>query len=592
MIVVLGIVAVTIVLFITEPVSVEVTALLIMVLLIILEPWTKISVAEGVSGFSNPATLTVLAMLILSEGIRRTGLVQLMAEWVGKLAGNSERRQLAATIAMSGPVSGFINNTPVVALLVPVISDMAHKAKTSPSKLLIPLSYASMLGGMLTLIGTSTNLLASDLSRRWLGHGFSMFEFTQLGAIVLIVGALYLMLFAPRLLPERVQPRETFVENYEMSGYLTEVEVADDSPLIGQALSDSLLRSRLDFQVVRVRRDGELCQSDFKPLVVRAGDCYLIRASENVLTMLTREQGLEIAGSLTGGPARGDVDAKMVELVIPTNSTLEGQTLGELSLAEQYGFNVLALRRRGENILEALDEIALRAGDTLLVYGDDSVFERLAHHDDVILIDHTKVEPERRSKIPLAVAIIVAVVGLAALDIMPILVSSMAGAVLMMVFGVVRPTEVYDSVSWEVFFLLAGIIPLGIALEQTGTAEFLGTAIAATSTILPAIVVLWVFYIATGLITEVISNNASVVLMIPVAIGAAETMGANPFAFVLAVTFAASTAFLGPIGYQTNLFVYGPGGYRVADFLRIGAPLQILLSIVTVAGIDFFWGVV
>ena len=593
MIVVFGIIAVAVVLFVTEPFPIEVTALLVMVALIVLGPWTQVSVEEGVSGFSNPAALTVLAMLILSEGVRRTGVVQTVADWAIKLAGNSQRRQLALTMGMSGPVSGFINNTPVVALLVPVVSKMAHRGNTSPSKLLLPLSYASMFGGMLTMIGTSTNLLASDISGRTIGQEFSLFEFTHLGVIVLVTGMAFLMFAAPRLLPERVKPRESSVESFEMGGFLSEVQVATGSPLIGQSLSESLLTNQEDFEVVRVRRGDELYRRNFEEMKIQAGDDYLIRASQQVLAELIHRQGLEIAAHRQGGDREsysGRDDAEMAQMVVPRNSSLESTKVGDLAAAEDQPWSILAVRRRRENFQESLDEIRLRAGDMLLGYGTEEIFESLSRQDDIVLVSRLQNATQRRSKVPHALAIIFAVIAVAALDILPILVTAMAGAVIMMMVGIVRPGEVYDSLRWEVYFLLAGIIPLGIALEQTGAAEYLGDLIASTGEALPAIAVLWVFYLATGLITAVISNNASVVLMIPVAIETAGTIEANAFAFVMAVTFAASTAFLSPIGYQTNLFVYGPGNYKVSDFLRLGAPLQLFLSVITVAGIALFWG--
>jgi di/tricarboxylate transporter len=251
---------------------------------------------------------------------------------------------------------------------------------------------------------------------------------------------------------------------------------------------------------------------------------------------------------------------------------------------------VLAFRSRGELIRERLDRIRIRVGDTLLVQAAADSIDRLSRNRDFI-VGH---EPERPSyrtnKIPHAVAIIAGVVALPAMGMVPIVVSALAGVAAMVVTGVLKPTEIYDSVDWNVIFLLAGVIPLGIALEQTGAAALIGQAVAASADVLPALGVLWVFYVVTALVTNVISNNASVVLMIPVAIEASNQLGANAFAFVLAVTFAASTAFMTPVGYQTNLFVYGPGGYKFADYFRVGAPLQFLLSLVTVGGIAVFWG--
>ena len=592
MLVVLAVIGFALVLFTVEWVPVDVTAIISMVLLMVLEPWTQISPVEGISGFSNPATVTVLAMLILSVGVSRTGAVQRVGSVMADFAGDDPHRQLAATVTVAGPSSGFINNTPVVAILVPVISDLAHQGKSSPSKLLMPLSFASMLGGTLTVIGTSTNILASDISGRLLGHPFDMFEFTGLGALVLVVGVIYLLTVGRWLIPERVKPREDLIEEYELSEYLTEVVVREDSPLVGLTVEDAIRETDFDVDVLQIDRGDERFVEPIGPVEIHAGDVFKVRTDRRTLTRLMAVDGLDLIGTdLTEEELETETSEQtLVELVITSGSDLVGETLESTTFRQRYGANVLAFRSRGELIRERMDRIRIRVGDTLLVQAPAEGIDRLSQNRDFI-VGH---EPERPSyrteKIPLAILIIAGVVGLPALGVLPIVVSALAGVAAMVISGVLKPTEIYESVDWNVIFLLAGVIPLGIALEQTGAAALIGGAVAASADVLPAIGVLWVFYMVTALVTNVISNNASVVLMIPVAIEAAARLDARAFAFVLAVTFAASTAFMTPVGYQTNLFVYGPGGYRFSDYFRVGAPLQLLLSFVTVAGISFFWG--
>jgi di/tricarboxylate transporter len=593
MLVVFAIILVAIFLFIIEPFPIEVTALLIMVTLIVLEPFTQITPQEGISGFSNPATITVLAMLIISEGVRRTGLVQLLGEWMSRLAGDSEARQRGVTILAAGPISGFVNNTPVVALMVPVVSDMGHRGQTSPSKLLIPLSYASMLGGMLTLVGTSTNLLASNVSGRLLDHPFSMFEFTQLGVVVLVVGSIYLMTLAPRLLPSTVEPRADHLSRYELKSYLTEVRVDEGSALVEMTIADAEEATDFDFEIVQLLRRGQLVRPT-RDARIRPGDALVVRASREVIAQLARASDLNLS---IIPPSERTSDAEdtegalcLAEVVIPSGSAIVDRKLGYLGTHEQLAGTLLAVRRHGAVIRDRLEELELQSGDTLLLQGAKEQLEQLRGRDDVLLLEVQRPEEQRREKIPLVLLIVAAVIGIAALDIYSILVTSLAGVVVMLASGVLRPDELYESMRWDVFFLLAGIIPLGMALEQTGGAGFIGDLVAKSHLVLPTAVVLWLLYVCTGLITEVISNNASVILMLPVAIGAATQIGANPFAFVLAVTFAASMAFMGPIGYQTNLFVYGPGGYKFTDFIKVGAPLHLILSITVTAGIALFWG--
>ncbi|ELZ05806.1 SLC13 family permease [Natrialba aegyptia] len=614
MIVVFGVVVLALVFFLTERLPVDVTAILLIVILVVLEPWTGIDPATGISGFANEATITVLAMLILSGGISRTGIVQELGRRMAAFAGTSVRKQLFATVAATSPVSGVLNNTPVVALLVPVVTDVANRGNTSPSKLLIPLSYASQVGGMLTLIGTSTNILASDVSAR-LGttypelHRFSMFEFTRLGLIVALVGGLYLIFVSHYLLPERVPPRADYLAEYAVSDYVADVAVVPGSPLVDGTVGDAteILGPDIDIvQVVRDRsrdRDREAgADSDSTPgravaprqdLPLTEGDILVVRTNRDAITELADIPGVEpVARPQSVAGLSTDADAGILtELVISLDSRLVGDRLDPEAFRDEFSAAVLGLRSRGELVSERIVGKRLDVGDTLLVQAPPETLDRLARRGDMIVAREPPQPDYRTDKAPIAVAIMVGVVAVATLEFYPILIAALAGVVAMVVTGVLEPNELYDAVEWDIIFLLAGVIPLGIALEQTGSAAYLASLVVSTADFLPTLVVLWLFYIVTGLITEVISNNASVVLLLPVAAAAAAGIGSNPFAFVLAVTFAASTAFLGPIGYQTNLFVYGPGGYRFGDYFRVGAPLQLILSVVTVLGIAFFWGV-
>ncbi|ELY98138.1 SLC13 family permease [Natrialba asiatica] len=618
MIVVFGVVVLALIFFLTERLPVDVTAILLIVILVVLEPWTGIDPATGISGFANEATITVLAMLILSGGISRTGIVQELGRRMAAFAGTSVRKQLFATVAVTSPVSGVLNNTPVVALLVPVVTDVANRGNTSPSKLLIPLSYASQVGGMLTLIGTSTNILASDVSAR-LGttypelHRFSMFEFTRLGLIVALVGGLYLIFVSHYLLPERVPPRADYLEEYAVSDYVADVAVVPGSPLVDGTVRDAteILGPDIDIvQVVRNRSRGRGREPETdadsgsrsapgravaprQALPLTEGDVLVVRTNRDAITELAGIPGVEpVTRPQSTAALSADADEGILtELVVSLDSRLVGDRLDPEAFREEFNAAVLGLRSRGELVSERIVGKRLDVGDTLLVQAPPETLDRLARRGDMIVAREPPQPDYRTDKAPIAVAIMVGVVAVATLEFYPILIAALAGVVAMVGTGVLEPNELYDAVEWDIIFLLAGVIPLGIALEQTGSAAYLASLVVSTADFLPTLVVLWLFYIVTGLITEVISNNASVVLLLPVAAAAAAGIGSNPFAFVLAVTFAASTAFLGPIGYQTNLFVYGPGGYRFGDYFRVGAPLQLILSVVTVLGIAFFWGV-
>jgi len=594
MLVVFGIIGGARTLFVTDRVPVDVTALCVIVALMVLEPWTQIAPEDGIAGFANPATITVLAMFALSEGVRRTGFVQWMGDKVVAASGGGFEKKFALLTGLSGSLAGLVNNTPIVAMMVPMITDIARKTNTSPSKLLMLVSFMAMMGGMLTLIGTSTNLLASDIAGRMIGRSSSMFEFTPLGFIVLVCGFLYLLFIGRHLIPERIKPEEELTEEFEMSGYLTEVAVRPGSPLEGCTVRDALRRLQLDADILYLVRDGERFTAPLARKEVRAHDRLMVRADRTTLRRLLDEETLEIvpATALTDGhvDATGG-ERRLVEVLIRPGTPLVGKTLAALHFEPRYEAAVLAIRHGREVIHERMDAVPLDGGDSLLVLASPATFEQLSSDPRFVVGEAEELPFMRPEKTPVALGILAAVVGLAAFEVLPILVSALGGVVAMIVTGCLRPNEVYEAVDWSVIFLLAGMIPLGTALQRTGGAEYLAEQIVAASEALPMLAVLFLFYLVTALVTEVVSNNASVVLMIPVAIDAAQLIGAEPFSFVLAVTFAASTSMLTPIGYQTNLMVYGPGGYRFTDFARVGGPLQLILAVVTTLGIYAFWGV-
>ncbi|WP_246308127.1 SLC13 family permease [Halorarum salinum] len=599
------------VLFVTEPVPVDVTALGLLVTLLLVGPVSTaladaglvagsvelVSVEEGLSGFANAATLTVLAMFVLSEGVRRTGVVQRLGALISRLTGGDESRQLGATIGLVGPVSGLINNTAAVAVLLPMVTDLADRGGTSPSKLLLPLSYASMVGGTLTLIGTSTNILASDLYARLapeaIAREFRMFEFLPLGAVLLVIGSVYLLTVGRWLTPARIEPRADLTEEFEMAEYLTEAVVRADSPLVGRRVESVLEDTTFDVDLVQLIRDRRVFLEPLGQKEIQAGDVFAVRTDRATLVDLLDVEGLDLVPEAT--VAEEDLEAapgpkNLVEVVVAPGSSLVGESLATARFRQRYDATVLALRRGGELIRQRMDDVPLRVGDTLLVQASADSLERLDANRNFIVAQEVERHDYRESRTPVAVGIVGLVVALAALGVMPIVVSALAGALAMVLTGCLRPPEVYEAVQWDVIFLLAGVIPLGIAMESSGAAGLLADAVVAAGDVLPPLLLLGVFYVVTALLTNVVSNNASVVLMIPVAIEAAETLGANPLAFAMAVTFAASTAFMTPVGYQTNLFVYGPGGYKFTDYVRVGGPLQAIFAVVTTIGVDYFFG--
>jgi len=595
-----AIIAIALVLFITEPLPIDIVAIAVVVTLVVLEPWTGVDAATGIGGFSSTATITVLAMFVLSEGIRRTGLINIIGNEIAERYGSSPYKQLLAVLGLSGGTAGFINNTPVVAVMIPMVNTLSRKTGISPSKLLMPVSYAAMLGGMLTLIGTSTNILASDVSGRLIGRPFSMFEFTQLGLLVLFTGVVYLATVGRLLIPERITMSDELIEGFEMTEYLTEVVVGGDSHLVGKTVNQCFTELEVDADIVQLVRDERVFTEPLARKEVRPGDILVLRTDKGSLMTLIETEGLDLAPDAEVTEERlqaeeaevePEAEQQLIEVVISPEASVLGETLESLNFRHRYDATVLAIRRGGEIIHARMDERGLRAGDTLLIQASQETVQRFANDREFIVAQELTLPDFRYKRIPLSLGIVGVVVSLAALDVLPIVISALGGIVAMVATGCVRPNEVYSSVDWSVIFLLAGLIPLGVAMERTGAAEWLATTILVFAVGLSPAVVLGLFYLFTALVTNVVSNNASVVLMIPVAIEAAEAIGADPFTFVLAVTFGASTAVLTPIGYQTNLMVYAPGGYRFTDFFRVGAPLQLLLTVVTTLGLLWIWGV-
>ncbi|WP_418286301.1 SLC13 family permease [Halorubrum sp. DTA46] len=626
--VVFGLIMIALVLFVSEVIPNDVTAIGIVVALAALEPWTGVSATGAISGFANTATITIVAMYMLSAAISNTGLVERLGLHLAALTRGSETRALAATVLTTGPIAGFINNTPVVAVFIPMISDLAKESGVSPSKLLLPLSYAAILGGTLTLIGTSTNLLASEFAATLLPRGaIGMFEFSALGVVVLLVGIAYLMTVGRWLTPARIPVDVDLLAEFDLDDYLTRLRVPADSDAVGLTVEElgaidpvpidesigtdgsgdgvsSGTRSETSATVLQIRRDGEPFLAVDSDRELQAGDILVVHGSLAAADRFREAHDLRRVGgrrvsdrSLDDDTTEGILD----KAVVPETSGFVGETVAETRLAAVYDTTVLAVRREGELIRTGLDDVEIAVGDLLLIQTTPESEAHFAESGDLLTVDAETLDrlddedietiAPLSPKTPVAIAIMAGVVGAAALGVLPIVIAALAGVFLMVVTGCLTASDAYDAVSWNVIFLLAGVIPLGLAMDRTGGASLIAETLVATEAVFSPVAVLLLFTLVTGLLANVITPVATVVLMIPVAVDAAAQMGANGFAFLLAVMFASATSFSTPVGYQTNLMVYGPGGYEFTDFLRVGGPLQILLAVVTTVGIAIIWTV-
>ncbi|QSG11460.1 Di- and tricarboxylate transporter [Halapricum desulfuricans] len=595
--VVFAIVAAAVMLFVSEVIPSDVTALSVLVSLVVFREYTGVDAEAALSGFASTATITILAMYILSAGVRRTGVVSRLERVVAAYAGDSRQRLLGATIGITGPLAGVVNNTPVVALFIPMITDLADRTHTSPSKFLIPLSYAAMLGGTLTLIGTSTNLLASSVAADLgvAGTPFSMFQFTPLGVLVFAVGSVYLLTVSPALLPSRIEPHD-LTEEFGLGGRLARVYVPESSSLIGLTPAQVRTDAIKPLQLVRGEETFVAAGSD---RTIEAGDVLTIRAETPVAQSIAEVAGLRrlpqaevTEAELALGSGRGT----LAEVIVPGGSGLIGQAIGDARLEERFDATVLAARRGETLVVEGVADEILSEGGGLLIYATQSGIEHLEETGELLVTETVgdgfpEPEPIDWREAGLAVGIVLGVIAVAATDLLAISVAALGGVVAMVVGGVIDPERAYAAVEWNVIFLLAGVIPLGLAMDRTGAAAYLAAHVTDVSTALPTLATVALFYLLTGLLANLITPVASVALVLPIAVSTAADLGASAFAFVLAVTFAGSTAFMTPMGYQTNLMVYSPGGYRFTDYVRVGAPLQLLLAVVTTLGIEVIWGV-
>jgi len=572
-------------LFIWNRLRIEVVGFLVMVAVILLG---LVEPAEGIAGFANEATLTVALMLGLSTALVRTGAVDQLGQVIERLAGQSEGRLLVVLVAVVVPVSALINNTAAIAILLPVVMGLSRRASVPPSGLLMPLSFASQLGGMLTLVGTSTNLLvAGMIVDRGLDR-LSIFDVTPPALLMAAAGVAYLLTFGRRLTPRRQPPEEPLTSS-DLRDYLTQLAVDGSSPLVGRDLESSGLEDGSGLHVVGVLRRDERLNPREEDFRFREGDQLLVRGDPESIAELA------VADHLIPGVTASELEAderlsgepKLAEMIVSPRSRVVGRRLGDLRF--EPSIQTLAIQRHGEELRGRLQDAELEPGDVLLARAPLEHLEALHEEGDFALFGVVEVTPTRSHRRTWSILILVGVIALAASGVTTILVSALAGMALMVLTGCVRAEEVYRDMDWRVVVLLGTLLALGEALETTGTAEFLADGLLTGIRPLGPYGVLAAFYLLTSLLTAVISNNAAALVVTPVAVATARSMGISAMPLVVAVMFAASNGFLTPVSYQTNLFVYSPGGYRFTDFARVGAPLVLLMLVVATLAIPFFF---
>ncbi len=569
-----------------EKFSLDVVAMLAFSALVITGILTP---AEAFKVFSNEAAITVASMFILSAALERTGVIESIAHRLNRAVGRSDWSVLLVMLPIVAVLSAFINNTPVVVVFMPIMISLAASRGLKPSKLLIPLSFASIFGGLCTLIGTSTNILVSSTAEQLGQPALGMFELGRVGWLLAVAGLIYLLTVGRHLLPNRDTLAST-LQSTNSKQYLTEVLVTAESPLVGKPFAKTPLANQPSVRVLEVIRAGELIYTPLDEIVLEPGDRLRLATPLTSVLELNQLEGVALSPKSTlGVELVGTQKAVVAECVIGPRSSLVGRSVRAANFRRRYGVLVLAVHRQGVNLREDFAEVKLRYGDTLLVEGPETAMNQLRGHRDFLLLLDVPETAKRRRKQALAVGAIALVVGLATLNVLPIGALAVMAAVAVVATRCLDVEEAYESVDWKIIFLIFGMLALGMALEKTRGAALVAHTLIHGLGAWGPMVVLSAVVLLTSTLTNFLSNNAVAVLLTPIAVEAATAMHVSPRPFLIAVALGASACFATPIGYQTNTLVYGAGGYKFRDFLKVGLPLNLVFCALATYLIPKFW---
>ena len=588
---VLALLFVGFIMFVTEIFSIDVTAMIMLTLLFMMGYLTP---EEALSGFSNSAVITIAFLFIISRALQKTRILEYLIIKVRRLADRSIILCRGVYLFTIGIASAVVNNTAIVAIFMPVTIRLAQKYKMSPSKMLIPLSYAAILGGTLTLVGTSTNLLVNSIYSNIPDvEPMGMFEFMKYGIILMSTGLLYILFIAPKLIPSRTST-SSLTKSYHLGGYLTEMKITKESPLNGKTCLERGVNKNYDVMVLDILRDGKMITNMIRLTKLREDDILFVRGTlENFLRMKEVEKVTLLTDEKLTQEELEKEDNVLVECLITDKSNMIGKSLMTGNFRRRFGSFILAIRREGSILRKKIAHVVLNAYDTLLVYGPENKVKELSKNGEFIVLGEVDIELSKQRFWWMTIIVIIGTISLAAFGIMPIVKSAMLGVMCLLVLKILTPQECYQSINWQVIVLISALIPVGIVIQKTGTADWIANLISlATSSVpveLQPKVLLALIYFMTIVLTEISSNAATAIIMTPIAIAVTQQMGFEPRAFVFAVAFAASASFITPVGYQTNLMVYGPGGYKFSDYIRVGFPLAFMFWIMAIFLLPIIW---
>jgi di/tricarboxylate transporter len=581
-----------VVFFVMEILPIEVTAMGAIGILLLFDVLTW---QETISGFSNPAVITIGAIFIMSRALVKTGFLEVFADFLAKKGGNRKWLTIFIFLLTVSIISGFINNTAAVAIFIPLGIDLCQRFRISPTKVLLPLSYAAIFGGTLTLIGTSTNLVVSSIMEEMNMAPFSMFEFTKLGLIFLVLGTLYNMIISKWFMPSR-SIISSLTRKYHMGSFLTEFKVGEDSPLIGNAYKDLDISQKYNLQVYKIIRESKNIRFNLQNIIIREGDIFLVHINvkdmlkfkDNMKVLLLTDVKMNVA-ELTGK------NHVIVEGIVSQQSALIGKTLQEFDFRNRYGSFVLAVKRQRELLRDKIAHIRLKFSDTLLIMVPKERLEILRTSNNLIVLEELDIHLRYERYWWFSILVIPAVMSLAAFGVIPIVKAAILGAILLLVMRTLSIQDAYESISWSVIFLIASLVPMGIAIQKTNLDEVTGDLIIGIGTLigggegLDPVIILAVLYGVTFILSAFISNVAVAVMLTPIGIMLATILNVDPRPFLVAICFGASCSFMTPMGYQTNMMVFAPGQYRLKDFFQMGIPLTLVFWITAVYWIPRFW---